>query len=438
MNEIRMLGIRAEDKNHWERRSPLTPDHIAELGEHSDLRFVVQPSPHRAFPTLDYTHAGAEIRPSVEDCRIVFGIKEIPVDKIEDNRVYLFFSHTAKGQSHNMPLLRRLLESRSTLIDYEYIVDEREKRLIFFGQHAGYAGMINSLWALGKRFEYEGLTTPFRDIRLAHDYSNLDEATHHISRVGETLRHNGLEMSQQPIVCGFTGHGNVSRGAQEVYDRLPTLEIAPEDLATLVTNDRLSRKTVHKVVFERKHRVRRKEDGGYDADEFSEHPDRYESRMPEWLPHLTMLCHGSFWSPDQPRIVSVDDVKSLWSGDAPSLRVIADISCDIGGGIETTVEATEPGDPVFVYDPENGGIRHGVEGRGPIMMTVDNLPCQLPVESSQHFGDTLVRFVPLLARCDWSRAWSELELPTSLRNAIITHRGSLTKPFAFLGEYLDA
>ena len=48
-----------------------------------------------------------------------------------------------------MPLLQRLLDLGATLIDYERIADEQNRRLIFFSLHAGYAGMIETLVALG-------------------------------------------------------------------------------------------------------------------------------------------------------------------------------------------------------------------------------------------------------------------------------------------------
>ena len=150
-------------------------------------------------------------------------------EKLLANKTYLYFSHTTKGQAYNMPMLRRLMELGCTLIDYEQITDERNKRLIFFGRYAGYAGMINTLWALGRRLEAEGHVTGLERIRLAHDYSSLDEATHHIARVGERLRHTGFPETLRPIVCGFTGSGNVSLGAQEIFDRLPTLDVAPEE-----------------------------------------------------------------------------------------------------------------------------------------------------------------------------------------------------------------
>ena len=151
------IGIRREDKNAWERRSPLTPDHVAEMVERQGIAVSVQPSKKRAFPDRDYRAAGADVDEELNGCRVVLGIKEIPPEKLQSDRTYLFFSHTAKGQAYNMPMLRRLMELGCTLIDYELITDERDKRLIFFGRHAGYAGMINSLWALGRRFKSEGL-----------------------------------------------------------------------------------------------------------------------------------------------------------------------------------------------------------------------------------------------------------------------------------------
>ena len=433
-----MIGLRREDKNEWERRVALTPDHVAELVRDAGVALRVQSSAIRTFPDADYVAAGALIDETLDDCKVILGIKEVPVEKLLDGRVYLFFSHTAKGQADNMPMLRTLLEQGCTLIDYEMITDERDKRLIFFGRHAGYAGMINTLWALGRRFDAEGWVTGLERIRLAHDYSSLDEATHHISRVGEHLRHAGFPEPLRPIVCGFTGSGNVSLGAQEILDRLPTIAVAPEDLDSLIENPDRPRKAIYKIVFGRGHRFARQGDRGFDAAEFGSHPERYENGLTRWFPHLTMLVHGAFWDPLHPRVVGLDDLDRLWAGGEPKLRVIADISCDIRGGVEATVKATTPGAPVFVYDIERREAVDGFIGRGPVIMAVDNLPCQLPAEASEHFGDTLVRWVPLLARCAWERPIDKLELPEPIRRAVIVHRGELTPPYAYLRAQLDA
>ncbi len=433
-----MIGLRREDKNEWERRVALTPDHVAELVGDAGVVLRVQPSAKRAFADVDYVLAGAILDESLDACDVILGIKEVPTDKILPGKIYLYFSHTSKGQAYNMPMLRRLMEAGCTLIDYEQISDERGKRLIFFGRYAGYAGMINTLWALGRRFESEGHATAFERIRLAHDYSSLDEATHHIARVGERLRHTGLPQHLRPIVCGFTGSGNVSLGAQEIFDRLPTLDVAPEDLESLIADPERPRNVLYKVPFDRKHRFARRGGGDFDSAELESHPERYENGLTRWLPHLTMLVHGAFWTPEQPRVVGLDDLDRLWAEDAPKLRVIADISCDIGGGVEATAKATTPGNPVYVFDLDRREAVDGYRGRGPVVMAVDNLPCQLAAESSEHFGDTLARWVPMLDRCAWEKPLGELGLPDSIRRAVIVHHGALTPPFAYLQTALDA
>ena len=154
------IGIRREDKNEWERRVPLIPSDIADLQRDHDLDFIVQPSPIRVFTDADYTAAGLTVNEDISDADIVVAVKEIPTAMLQAKTVYLCFSHTVKGQSYNMPLLQRFLDVGATLIDYELIADEQKRRLIFFSRHAGYAGAIETLVALGQRLEHQGLTTP--------------------------------------------------------------------------------------------------------------------------------------------------------------------------------------------------------------------------------------------------------------------------------------
>jgi alpha-aminoadipic semialdehyde synthase len=428
------IGIRREDKNEWERRTPLTPDHVAELVDQHGLEFVVQPAPTRAFPDKDFLRAGARVADELERCRVVLGIKEIPVEALQPKTTYFYFSHTAKGQAHNMPMLERLMQLGCTLVDYEYVLDAQGRRLIFFGRYAGHAGMIDGLWALGRRLNAEGHVTPFERVRLAHDYSSLDEATHHIHRVGERLRHDGLSEALHPMVFGFTGSGNVARGAQEIFDRLPHVEIDPAELDGLAADRRRPRNVLYRVQFRREHRFERVGGGPLDAAELEEHPDRYANGLRRWLPKLTMLVHGAFWGPEQPRLVSIDELRSLWSAGETRLRVLADISCDIGGGIEATVRSTTPGNPVYVYDVARGETVDGVEGSGPVVLAVDNLPCQLPLEASEHFADTLAGFLPAVADCDWEQPLDAVGLPPELEPAVIVHRGKLTPRYAHLAE----
>lgn len=432
------LGIRAEDKNRWERRAPLTPDHVAELVSAHGIRIVVEPSARRVFPDVGYARAGAELSEDLSDCNPILGVKEIPLGRLQPSKAYLFFSHVIKGQAYNMPMLRRLMELGCTLIDYEPITDSRGRRLIFFGRHAGHAGMIDSLWALGRRFAEEGYTTPFEKIRPAHQYSSLEEALAHIAKVGDEIRHGGMPAGLRPVVAAFTGSGNVSQGAQEVFERLPWQPIDAERLRNLDEDRDQSHNLVYKCVLERAERYERIDGGAWNDEEYARDPSAHRSALEDLLPHITIFINGIYWEPAQPRLITTAMLRRLWEAeDQPKLRVLGDITCDVAGSIEANVQATEPGDPVYVWDPFTGEPRFGVAGRGPVVMAVDNLPCEIPADASAHFGDSLARFIPALARCDWNAELAELALPPEIKRAVIVHKGKLTQPYMYLTEALS-
>lgn len=433
-----MIGIRREDKNRWERRTPLTPDHVHELVREHQVAVRIETSRRRAFADMDYQAAGAETCEDLEGCRVVLGVKEIPPELLSPRTTYVIFPHVTKGQAVNMPMLRRLLELECTLADYELICDRRGRRLIFFGRHAGYAGMIDTLWALGQRLAWEGFTTPLEELRLAHQYAALDEATSHLARLGDRIRHGGLARGLRPVVIAILGSGNVSRGAQEICERLPVQEIDAGELLHLAEDRDRPRNTLFLTVLGREDRVRRRAGGGFDAVEYSACPDLYESALPPVLPHITALVNGVYWEPGLPRLVTAEHVRDLWRREEqPKLRVIGDITCDLEGSVQVTVATTSPGDPVYVWQPDSGATVAGVGGRGVVVMAVDNLPCEMPVEASQHFGDSLVHFVPALARCNWDAPLEELALPPELRRAVIVHRGELAPEFSHLAANLD-
>lgn len=169
------VGVRNEDKSRWERRVPLVPADLIALRD-AGIDAAVQTSPHRAFGDDEFARAGVPVQPDLGDCKIIIGIKEIPPAKLEAGKVYLFFSHVIKGQPANMPMLQRLMELKATLVDYERIVDEKNRRLIFFGRHAGLAGMVNTLWSLGKRLEVEGIPSAFSRLKQARAYADLSGA----------------------------------------------------------------------------------------------------------------------------------------------------------------------------------------------------------------------------------------------------------------------
>lgn len=429
---LNTIGIRAEDKNRWERRAPLSPDHVAELKREQAIPFIVEPTEKRIFTTHDYQEAGAEIGP-LDAARVILGVKEIPLEKLVPGKTYVYFSHTHKGQEAGMPALRRHLDLGTTLLDYEAVVDRRQRRKVYFGRYAGYAGMLDTLRALGQRLSLEGFPSPLAKLRPTYEYQGVDEAFEHLTRLGEEIRKKGLPLGLRPVVVAFLGSGHVSRGAQEVFDRLPYEEICPEELAHLSEDRDQPRNLLFKVIIDRNHRVQRITDGGFDSVELRDHPERYMSAVDRYLPQITALVNGTYWEPGHPRLVTRAHLEALWANEAqPRLRVIGDITCDPDGSIEVNHKATDSGNPTYVYEVATGSARMGVAGAGPVLMTVDNLPCELSRDASEHFGDSLLAYLPALARCDWSKPLEELALPDDLKRAIIVHQGHFAPGFAHL------
>src|SRR5690606_18369590 len=133
---------------------------------------------------------------------------------------------------------------------YERIVDDDGRRLVFFGRHAGLAGMIDTLWLLGRRLASLGETTPFADLQLAHAYDGLAAAEAALAGLGERLGAEPIAASRAPLVVGFTGYGNVSKGAQEVFRLLPHSWVEPRELPGLVARSDAPRDRLFGVVFE--------------------------------------------------------------------------------------------------------------------------------------------------------------------------------------------
>ena len=431
------VAIRREDKNIWERRAPLIPEQVGELiGEHG-LSFVVQRSDIRTFSDAEFREVGAEVGDDLSGCPVVLGIKEIPEAAFLPRHTYIFFSHVIKGQRHNMPMLRRMMELGCSLIDYEKMTDEAGRRIVFFGRFAGIAGMVDTLAGLGERLETRGMQTPFSRVRLAHEYGRVDLAKAAIAEVGRDVVELGLPAELSPFVVGVTGYGHVAKGAWEMLDAMGATEVEPVDLPALAAKG--DRRTVYRVMFREEHMVEPKEIGHrFDLKEYYSQPELYRSEFEAHLPHLSALVNCIYWEARYPRLVTKEWLKQAFAGGhEPKLAAIGDISCDIEGSIEATLKTTEPGEPFYVYHPETGTVRDGVEGDGMLLMTVDNLPCEVPFDASREFGVALVPFVPAIARTDFGRPLERLDLPGPIRRALILHRGKLTPEYSYLEKFLE-
>jgi len=433
------IGVRSEDKSQWERRVPLVPGDLKALRE-GGIDAVVQASSHRAFGDDEFDRAGVPVQPDLGDCNIIIGIKEIPPAKLEAGKIYLFFPHVIKGQPGNMPMLRRLIELNTTLVDYERIVDEKNRRLIFFGRHAGLAGMINAIWSLGKRLEVEGVPSAFSRLKQARTYAELSGAQEDMARIAARIAAEGVPQTIHPLVVGFTGYGNVSQGAQEILDILPVQAISPAELKNVAHDRSRDTRVVYKVVFKEEDLVEPLAAGGaFDLDDyFRRGKGGYRSVFGRYLNDLTVLVNCVYWDERYPRLLTLEQCRSLWApGRSPKLKVIGDISCDVNGSVECTVKPTEPGNPVYVYEPATGKVNDGFEGDGPVMMAVEILPSEIPRESSIDFSRVLNRFIPQLATADLSKSFADLDLPPELKRAMIVYKGELTPEYAYLKSALS-
>jgi saccharopine dehydrogenase (NAD+, L-lysine-forming) len=432
------IGIRREDKNRWERRAALSPDDVRTLVDETGLEVWVQPSDIRVFPDAEYAAAGATISESLDDCPVVLGVKEMPPSFFAEGRTYAFFSHTHKGQVQNLPMLRALIDRRCQLLDYELIVDDRGRRLVFFGRFAGLAGMIDALWALGKRFQWEGFETPLSTVRMAHEYPDLSAAKAHVSEVGREIARFGLPSGVRPLVVGVAGYGHVSQGAQEILDLLPVREVSPDDLGAASKSSLACAREIVKVVFKEEHTVVRRDGSAtFDLAEFYRKPERYAAGFDRYLPYVTMLVNAVYWDYRYPRLVTKQAVRELYSRRAaPALRVIADISCDVEGSVECTLQTTTPDNPVFVYHPESDTPVDGWEGRGPVILAVDNLPCELAREATTYFGHVLRQYIVPLAGTDYTAGFDGCGLPPELKSAMILYHGELTPAYEYMRRFM--
>lgn len=430
------IGIRHEDKYKLERRAPLTPKHVKHLIEHHKLDIIVQSSDKRIFKDEEYRKVGAVISKDLKKASIIFGVKEIPIDFFEENKTYIFFSHVIKGQPYNMPMLKKMMELKCNLIDYERIIDEQGKRLIFFGRYAGIAGMINTMWSWGMRLTDLGYKSKMSKIRQAHTYDSLKEAREAISSIGQLIAENGIPSELRPFVVGFTGYGNVSSGAQEILGLLPVKEISPEKLLTLKFRSKIPDNIIHKVIFKEEDIYERIDGGEFDLNDLYANPHEYKSKFEKYIPHLSVLMNCMYWDKRYPRIVTKDYLEKLYSKGKPKLTVIGDVTCDPDGSIECTHKGTLIEDPIFVYNPITRKYKMGHEGDGLLVMAVDILPSEIPRDSSNGFADVLVNFVKSISHADFDLPYNDLDLPRAIKKGLILHKGELTPEYEYIEQYL--
>jgi saccharopine dehydrogenase (NAD+, L-lysine forming) len=438
-----IIGVRREDKNIWERRTPIIPEHARILREQYYITIYAQPSENRIFTDEEYRSAGVVISDDLYPCDIIFGVKEMPVSFFEKKKTYIFFSHTVKGQKYNMPMLRRIMDVGATLIDYEKIVDDQGNRRIFFGPYAGMAGMTDALWTLGKRLEYEGYRgyeeNPFSLMQQACTYNDLEDIEKTLKELGEYISEKGLPDSLVPFVVGISGYGHVSRGARRILNSLPFIKIKPGELGELRNGSDISKHHIYRVVFEEKDMVELKEpdtDTEFDVQDYYQNPGKYRGIFSRYLPDLTVMVNAIYWDERYPRLITPENTLELWQSGNRKLKIIADLSCDVRGAVGINTKVMNPGNPVYVYNPESGMSKDGFEGEGYVVLAVDNLPAEVPRPASVDFSKSLMLLIPDLASCDFNQSFKNLQVSEIIKRAIIVHRGALTPNYQYLKDHL--
>jgi alpha-aminoadipic semialdehyde synthase len=431
------VGIRREDKNKWEGRVPLIPEDIKKLIREKDIDVLIQPSSIRAYSDQEYEEAGAIVQEDLSKCDLILAVKEIPIDFFQPKKTYMFFSHTIKGQDYNIPIIKKMMRLKDNLIDYETITNEKGRRLIFFGRFAGLAGMMDTFWALNKRLKYESIKSPLDHLKPTLEYESLAKAKQHYREVGEVLKSQGLPGTITPLVVGISGYGNVSHGAQEMIDLLPHQDIKAAELENLVESGNYANNKIYKVVFKEEDMVQRLNGNPFKLADYYQHPENYTSKFKQYLPYLTVLVNAIYWDERYPRLITKKHTQELYASPDTKLKVIGDISCDIEGAIEPTVKITNPGNPVFVYDTQKETAVDGVHGKGPVILAVDNLPCEIARDSSRAFSQALMDLLPEILDCDFTNDFQDLDIDRKIKKAIILYNGQLTPDYYYLNEYLE-
>ena len=396
------FGIIKERKNPPDRRVVFTPEELVRLkAEHPDAEVKVETSDIRIFTDVQYSDLGIEVANDISDCDVFFGVKEVPVEALIPNKKYFFFSHTIKKQVHNRKLLQAILDKKIDLYDHETIVDDKNKRLIGFGRYAGIVGAYNGFRAFGLKFELFNLAK-------AETLSGKDELITRLKR--QTLPN---------IKIVLTGHGKVGMGAKEILDGIKIKQVDVDDflnkiyatpvytqIDVLDYNKRLDGKVM-------------------DNEDFYRNPQEYTSNFERFTKVADVFMAGHFHGNDAPDILTQDMLKAADC----KIKVVADISCDVDGPIACTIKASTIADPIFGYLPsENKEVSYTHPG-AIVVMSVDNLPCELPKDASEGFGEMFMEHV--------IPAFFNGDKDGILQRAKMTENGKLTERFAYLQDYVD-
>jgi len=396
------FGIIKERKNPPDRRVVFSPQALVALkNQFPQAEIKVESSDIRVFSDQEYLDVGFEVTTDLSDCDVLFGVKEVPVDALIPHKKYFFFSHTIKKQPYNRKLLQAILEKNIDLYDHETIVDDQYKRLIGFGRYAGIVGAYNGLRGFGLKYE-------LFNIPKAETLSGKDALIAKLKR-----------QILPPIKIVLTGKGKVAMGAKEILDGMKIKEVPAADFLTKIYSEPVFTQI---DVLDYNKRL----DGTPSSkSDFYANPTDYTSDFERFSKVADVFMAGHFYGNDAPAILT----REMLQASDNNIRVVADISCDVDGPIACTLRASTIADPFFGYLPSEHQEVPYMHPGAIVVMSVDNLPCELPNDASVGFGETfLTHVIPAFFNNDQDQL---------LARAQLTAQGKLTPRFGYLQEYLD-
>lgn len=394
--------IITERKNPPDRRVVFSPETLLKAKQQfPEAEFMVERSGIRIFPDEAYQKLGFEVVEDVSNADVMIGVKEVPISALISNKSYFFFSHTIKKQPYNRNLLRAILEKNITLYDHETLVDERNNRLIGFGYYAGLVGAYNGFRALGLRDQ-------LFDLPKVETLADLEAVKAQLDNI--TIPN---------IKILLTGSGKVAFGAKEILNHLNIKEVSHAQYLTMAFTE-----PVYTMIDVMEYNKRKDGKVG-DKYEFYADPSGYESNFMPFAKQSDMFIAGHFYGNNAPFLFSHEDAKS------PDFKInlVADISCDIDGPVASTIRSSTIAEPFYGYNPQTEEEVAYDTKDAITVMAVDNLPCELPKDASEGFGEVFLKSV--------LPAFFNNDKDSVLQRAKVTENGQLTPRFAYLQDFVD-
>ena len=397
------FGIIKERKNPPDRRVVFSPKKLRELQEKfPTAKIEVESSNIRVFTDEEYTKENIQVSKDMTVCDVLLGVKEVPVDALIPNKKYFFFSHTIKKQPYNRNLLKAILDKNIELYDHETITKENGMRLIGFGRYAGIVGAYNGFRAIG-------LTTKSFQLPKAETLDSKKELIKELQKIKLSNKFKIL----------LTGNGKVAYGAKEMLDAMNIKQVYVDEYISNTFNE------VVYCMIDVLDYNKRKDGQKIDNLDFYNHPETYESNFMRFAEVTDFFIAGHFFGDDSPYLFTREDAKKQNF----KIKYVADISCDIDGPVASTIRPSTITEPIYGYHPKKEKEVNYTDKDAIVVMAVDNLPCELPKDASEGFGEMfLENVIPAFFNNDKDGV---------LARAKMTENGKLTERFSYLQDYID-